>query len=57
MYRVDSEIQTGRRHGMVLLDDSLYDLHRGGQITFEEMMKRSIRPADLEKKLKEQSTK
>lgn len=56
-YRVDSEIQTGRRHGMVLLDDSLYDMYRGEQITFEEMMKRSIRPDDLEKKLKDQATK
>lgn len=52
-YRVDSEIQTGRRHGMVLLDDCLFDLYRAGDISFEEMMKRSIKPADLEKKLKE----
>ncbi len=52
-YRVDSEIQTGRRHGMVLLDDCLFEMYQQGEITFEEMMKRCLRPQDLEKKLKE----
>ena len=31
-YRIDSSIQTGRKHGMILLDDSLFNLWRQGLV-------------------------
>ena len=34
-YRIDSSIQTGRKHGMILLDDSLFNLWRQGLVEEE----------------------
>src|SRR6185312_10008582 len=31
-YRIDSSIQTGRKHGMILLDDSLFNLWKQGLV-------------------------
>ena len=46
-YRIDSSIQTGRKHGMILLDDSLYNLWKQGLILEEEAMYKSRKPAEL----------
>src|ERR1700744_3663546 len=35
-FRIDSEIQTGKRFGMQLLDDNLYSLFSAGKISAEE---------------------
>lgn len=51
-FKIDSDIQTGRAEGMVLLDDYLYTLHMSGKITYADMMKASSRPDQLEKKIK-----
>src|SRR6266513_2325680 len=37
-YRIDSAIQTGRKHGMYLLDDSLFNLWRQGLVEETEVM-------------------
>ena len=46
-YRIDSSIQTGRKHGMILLDDSLYNLWKQGLILEEEAMYKSRKPEEL----------
>jgi twitching motility protein PilT len=54
--RIDSEIQTGRNRGMVLLDDFLYyELFSKGVIDYKEMMTRAQRPDELQRKYKERS--
>ena len=40
-YRIDSSIQTGRKHGMILLDDSLFNLWRQGLVEEEEVIFKS----------------
>jgi twitching motility protein PilT len=52
-FRLESYIQTGRKYGMQLLDDALWDLYQKGVIAAEEMLERSQRREDLETKLME----
>src|SRR5947209_1386521 len=40
-YRIDSAIQTGRKHGMFLLDDSLFKLWKNGMCEKEEVLLRA----------------
>jgi len=51
-YKIDSDIQTGRAEGMILLDDHLCELYMTGKITFSDMMKCSSKPDQLENKVK-----
>src|SRR5262249_31860277 len=37
-YRIDSSIQTGRKHGMFLLDENLFKLWRDGTVEKEECL-------------------
>jgi twitching motility protein PilT len=46
-YRIDSSIQTGRKEGMFLTDESLYRLWRDDIVSKEEALTRSQRPAEL----------
>ncbi|HEY5137875.1 MAG TPA: hypothetical protein VIJ25_00945, partial [Methylococcales bacterium] len=46
-YRIDSSIQTGRKLGMQLLDDHLWELYAGGKISLEEMVDKGRQPALL----------
>jgi twitching motility protein PilT len=46
-YRIDSSIQTGRKLGMQLLDDHLWELYSGGKISLEEMVDKGRQPALL----------
>jgi twitching motility protein PilT len=46
-YRIDSSIQTGRKHGMFLLDESLFKLWKDGLCEKEEVLLRSSKPAEL----------
>jgi twitching motility protein PilT len=50
-YRIDSSIQTGRKHGMFLLDESLFKLWRDGLCEKEEVLLRSNKPAELATKI------
>lgn len=51
VYRIDSSIQTGRKHGMFLLDESLFKLWRDGLVEKEEILLRSSKPAELAAKI------
>ncbi len=46
-YRIDSAIQTGRKHGMFLLDESLFKLWKDGLVEKEEVLLRSSKPNEL----------
>ena len=52
-YRIDSDIQTGRKYGMILLDDSLFNLFISKKITYADMMQRAQEPSSLQQKVKE----
>lgn len=49
-YRIDSSIQTGRKLGMQLLDEHLWQLYDMGKITMEEMIDKSRQPGPLQDK-------
>src|SRR5882724_8069596 len=50
-YRIDSSIQTGRKHGMFLMDDNLFRLWKEGLIEKEEALGKCQRPTDLAAKI------
>ena len=50
-YRIDSSIQTGRKHGMYLLDESLFRLWREDLCEKEEILLKSGRPTELAAKI------
>ncbi|MCI0701457.1 MAG: type IV pilus twitching motility protein PilT [Planctomycetia bacterium] len=50
-YRIDSSVQTGRKHGMFLLDDSLFRLWREDLCDKEEILLKSGRPNELAAKI------
>jgi twitching motility protein PilT len=49
-YRIDSSIQTGKKLGMQLLDEHLWQLYDGGRITLEEMLDKGRQPGALQDK-------
>src|SRR5262249_36302535 len=51
VYRIDSSLQTGRKHGMFLLDESLFRLWKDGLCEKEEALLKSSKPADLAAKI------
>jgi twitching motility protein PilT len=50
-YRIDSTIQTGRKHGMFLLDECLFKHWKEGLVEKEEVLLRSSKPAELAAKI------
>src|SRR3954466_11139391 len=46
-YRIDSEIQTGKRYGMQLLDDNLWMHFQAGKISKEEAIDKSKNPGQM----------
>src|SRR5437868_13626461 len=50
-YRIDSSIQTGRKHGMFLLDESLFKLWKDQVVEKEEVLMRAAKPQDLAAKI------
>lgn len=50
-YRIDSSIQTGRKHGMFLLDESLFRLWKDDLVEKEEALLRAQKPAELAAKI------
>jgi twitching motility protein PilT len=46
-YRIDSEIQTGKKYGMQLLDDNLWNLFQAGKISAEETIDKSKTPGQM----------
>ena len=49
-YRIDSSIQTGKKLGMQLLDEHLWQLYDTGRITYEEMMGKGRQSGALQDK-------
>ena len=49
-YRIDSSIQTGKKLGMQLLDEHLWNLYDTGKITLEEMIEKGRQPGALQDK-------
>jgi len=49
-YRIDSSIQTGKKLGMQLLDEHLWQLYDVGKITLEEMLEKGRQPGALQDK-------
>jgi twitching motility protein PilT len=47
VFRIDSEIQTGKRYGMQLLDDTLWNLFQAGKISAEECIDKSKNPGAM----------
>ncbi len=50
-FRIDSAIQTGKKFGMQLLDDHLWQLYEEGKINAEEMIDKSKDPGELTEKI------
>src|ERR1700712_5049156 len=50
-FRIDSEIQTGKRYGMQLLDDNLWGLFQAGKIGAEETIDKSRNPGQMVDKM------
>jgi twitching motility protein PilT len=46
-YRIDSSIQTGRKEGMFLMDETLYRLWKNGLCEKEDVLLKAARPAEL----------
>ncbi len=49
-YRIDSSIQTGKKLGMQLLDEHLWELYDNGKISLEEMLDKGRAPGALQDK-------
>jgi twitching motility protein PilT len=47
VFRIDSEIQTGKRWGMQLLDETLWNLFQAGKISAEEAIDKSKNPGGM----------
>jgi twitching motility protein PilT len=52
-FRINSDIQTGAKYGMVTLDGFLMDLYMGGKISREEVITKCQDPASIQQKLQE----
>ena len=52
-FRIDSTIQTSANQGMILLDDSLFNLYKAGTITFDNMMTFAKDAGYLQRKVQE----
>jgi hypothetical protein len=50
-FRIDSEIQTGKRFGMQLLDDNLFSLFTAGKISAEEAIDKARNPGQMVDKM------
>lgn len=50
-FRIDSAIQTGKKYGMQLLDDHLWELYDRGMIDAADMLDRARQPGELQEKL------
>jgi twitching motility protein PilT len=52
-YRIDSSIQTGKKLGMQLLDEHLWQMYDAGKITKAEMLDKARQPGTLQDKVEE----
>src|SRR5690606_2560655 len=52
IFRIPSSIQTGAKQGMILLDDSLYNHWKNGNIAPEDAIAKANKPDDLAQRIK-----
>jgi twitching motility protein PilT len=52
-HQITSHIQTGRKQGMVLLDDFLFELFVDGRIRFQDMMEKAVDSEELQQRVKQ----
>jgi twitching motility protein PilT len=50
-FRIDSSIQTGKKYGMQLLDEHLFDLYKNQTIAPEEAIDKARNPGDMQDKI------
>ena len=50
-YRLDSAIQTGKKYGMQLLDDHIWELYEQGLVNAEDAVDRSRHPGNMQDKI------
>ena len=50
-FRIDSNIQTGKRYGMQLLDDHLWELYNEGVLSLQNMMDVARHPGSMQERL------
>ncbi len=50
-FRIDSNIQTGKKHGMQLLDDHLWELYNEGMLSLEDVMDVARHPGAMQERL------
>jgi len=50
-YRINSSIQTGKKYGMQLLDDALFNLWKTGLCEERDVVVRSNHPGELKNKI------
>ena len=53
IFRINSEIQTGSRYGMQLMDDALFELFRKKKIKYQDMMEHCVNPQEMLAKVRE----
>jgi twitching motility protein PilT len=53
IFRINSEIQTGSRYGMQLMDDALFEQFRKRRIKYQDMMERCVNPNEMIQKVRE----
>jgi len=51
VYRIESSIQTGKKYGMILLDDHLYELYERGLVGEQDVLFKAKRPNELIEKI------
>jgi twitching motility protein PilT len=56
-HQIVSVMQTGRKKGMHLMDDSLYDLYQAGEITYESAINNSFNPRAMRERVLDQGKK
>ena len=52
-HKIISAIQTGTQQGMILLDDSLFNLFQQKKVSYQAMLQAAQNPSDIEQKVKE----
>ncbi|MGE0713733.1 MAG: type IV pilus twitching motility protein PilT [Planctomycetota bacterium] len=53
IFRINSEIQTGSRYGMQLMDDALFLMFRKKLIKYQDMMEKCVNPNEMMAKVRE----
>lgn len=53
IFRINSEIQTGSRYGMQLMDDVLFDKFKKRLIKYQDMMEKCVNPQEMMSKVRE----